>query len=53
MTHQTHEFVRPSPTPRRVDLFLQVTREALWSSGRTVALDAARPRSIPVGGENY
>ena len=28
-------------------------REAPWSSGRTLALDAARPRSIPVGGENY
>ena len=24
-----------------------------WSSGRTLALDAARLRSIPVGGENY
>ena len=28
-------------------------REAPWSSGRTLALDAGRPRSIPVGGENY
>ena len=26
---------------------------APWSSGRTLTLDAARPRSIPVGGENY
>ena len=32
---------------------LSVFREAPWSSGRTLALDAARPRSIPVGGENY
>ena len=29
-------------------------REAPWSSGRALALDAARPRSIPgLGGENY
>ena len=28
-------------------------REALWSSGRALALNAARPPSIPVGGENY
>ena len=30
-----------------------IQREAPWPSGRTLALDAARPRSIPVGGENY
>ena len=34
-------------------LTLQVPREAPWSSGRTLALDAARPRSIPVGRDNY
>ena len=29
-------------------------REAPWSSGKALALDAARPRSIPgLGGENY
>ena len=28
-------------------------RQAPWSSGRTLDLDAAHPRSIPVGGENY
>ena len=32
---------------------LQFTGEAPWSSGRTLALDAAHPRSNPVGGENY
>ena len=34
-------------------LLFEVSREAPWSSGRTLALDAARPRSVPVGGENY
>ena len=33
--------------------YLSIVGEAPWSCGRTLALDAARPRSIPVGGENY
>ena len=32
----------------------RTTKEAPWSSGKALALDAARPRSIPgLGGDNY
>ena len=34
-------------------MYTNSRREASWSSGRVLALDAARPRSIPgLGGEN-
>ena len=37
-----------------VDFSRDKMREAPWSSGKALALDAARPRSIPgLGDENY